>query len=91
VIRGLFAWREEKTNLYGDIDPAANDNHAISLASANNHIKTVKFLLAKREERPDLYGEIILEQQRCDSRLVCPLKAGFIKRSVRTTLKEAAP
>jgi hypothetical protein len=41
--------------LYGDIDPAANDNHAISLESANNHIKVVKFLLAKREEGPDLY------------------------------------
>jgi hypothetical protein len=63
VIRSLFAKKEEKSDLYGDIDPAANGNHAISLVSANGHIKVVKFLLAKKEKRPDLYGEIILEQQ----------------------------
>jgi ankyrin repeat protein len=91
VIRGLFSKKEEKPDLYGDIDPAVNGNYAISLASANGHIKVVKLLLAKKEERPDLYGEITLEQQRCDSRLACPLKAGFIKWSVRNILKEAAP
>jgi hypothetical protein len=61
VIRWLFAKKKERSDLYGDIDPAANDNHAISLALANGHIKVDKSLLAKKEERPDLYGEIILE------------------------------
>jgi ankyrin repeat protein len=49
MIRDLFANKEEKPDLYGDIDPAVNGNHAISLASANGHIKVVKFLLVKKE------------------------------------------
>jgi hypothetical protein len=52
AIKGLFAKREEKPDLYGGIDTAASGNTEIGSVSYKGRLEMIKFPLAKRGRGP---------------------------------------